>query len=138
MVCCYLAYTRVCKDAYEALRFYGKIRTKNEKGVTIPSQIRYIYYFDHFCKFYQNKNKRVELSTVKMIPVIQKLNTLRIITVPMVTKGGFIPNFKVFCKGCLFYEYNKDEERRPEFIRDRSQVDLEITKECLVYDDVKI
>jgi hypothetical protein len=73
-----------------------------------------------------------------MIPVIQKLNTLRIITVPMVTKGGFIPNFKVYCKGCLFYEYNKDEDKKPEFIRDRSQVDLEITKECLVYDDVKV
>jgi phosphatidylinositol-3,4,5-trisphosphate 3-phosphatase and dual-specificity protein phosphatase PTEN len=52
MVCCYLSYSRTCKNAYEALRFYGRIRTKNEKGVTIPSQIRYIYYFDHFCKFF--------------------------------------------------------------------------------------
>jgi phosphatidylinositol-3,4,5-trisphosphate 3-phosphatase/dual-specificity protein phosphatase PTEN len=66
MVCCYLAYSAKCKNAYEALRFYGRIRTKNEKGVTIPSQIRYIYYFDYFCKYFTKGKKNVELSTVKL------------------------------------------------------------------------
>jgi len=94
MVCCYLSYSRKCKDAYEALSFYGKIRTKNGKGVTIPSQIRYIYYFDHWCKFHTQGNKRVELSTVKLIPIVQKLNTLIIITIPNVTKGASSPTSK--------------------------------------------
>ena len=62
---------------------------------------------------------------------MQKLNNLRIITIPNVNKGGFIPNFKVFCKGACFYEYNEDQgpdpdpknqlDKKPiELIRDRS------------------
>ena len=48
MICCYLVYAKKCDNAYEALQYYGHIRTKNAKGVTIPSQIRYVYYFEHF------------------------------------------------------------------------------------------
>jgi len=48
MICCYLLYTKQFKTAYDAMRYYGKIRTHNGKGVTIPSQIRYINYFDAF------------------------------------------------------------------------------------------
>lgn len=37
MISCYLVYNQFCKTAHEALVYYGKIRTKNAKGVTIPS-----------------------------------------------------------------------------------------------------
>ena len=37
MICCYLVYSRANKTAYEALLYYGKIRTRDGKGVTIPS-----------------------------------------------------------------------------------------------------
>lgn len=54
IICCYLIFSKYCKSAYEALVFYGKIRTRDGKGVTIPSQIRYVYYFDHFMKWIES------------------------------------------------------------------------------------
>lgn len=40
LISCYLLYSGMFTDANHALRFYAMKRTKNAKGVTIPSQIR--------------------------------------------------------------------------------------------------
>ena len=48
MICCYLVYSQLFKTAIEALEYYGKLRTHDNKGVTIPSQIRYIHYFANY------------------------------------------------------------------------------------------
>jgi len=50
IVCCSMIRSNISKDANSALRDYGTNRTYNGKGVTIPSQIRYIFYYDHFIK----------------------------------------------------------------------------------------
>eukprot|EP00249_Psilotum_nudum_P008324 c21193_g1_i5 orf=335-1150(-) len=46
MICAYLLYTRESSDPVSAMDYYGERRTKNGKGVTIPSQKRYIFYFN--------------------------------------------------------------------------------------------
>lgn len=48
MISCYLLYSKMFKTAKDALSYYGMIRTMNNKGVTIPSQMRYVYYFEQF------------------------------------------------------------------------------------------
>ncbi|CAK60015.1 unnamed protein product (macronuclear) [Paramecium tetraurelia] len=74
MICCYLLFSELFKSSFEAMRYYGMMRTKNNKGVTIPSQIRYILYFE----------KALQMGyTVQDVPQpkIQILQ-IRLITIP--------------------------------------------------------
>ncbi len=48
MICSYLIFSGKCKNSDDALTHYATARTYNGKGVTIPSQIRYIKYFESF------------------------------------------------------------------------------------------
>ncbi|CAL5221800.1 g4055 [Coccomyxa viridis] len=45
MICCYLLYAGICKTVDEALHFYAVQRTFDGKGITNPSQTRYVQYF---------------------------------------------------------------------------------------------
>lgn len=53
MSCCFLLYhyRDEYNDPLETLKFYAQQRTSNEKGVTIPSQRRYVEYFGHLLKY---------------------------------------------------------------------------------------
>ena len=48
MICSYLVFSHLCETSEKAFRYYARIRTKNNTGVTIPSQKRYIRYFETF------------------------------------------------------------------------------------------
>jgi len=48
MIACYLMYCEFSSNAEHALRYFAVKRTHNAKGVTIPSQIRYVHYFDKY------------------------------------------------------------------------------------------
>ncbi|KAJ8598507.1 hypothetical protein CTAYLR_001376 [Chrysophaeum taylorii] len=46
MISAYLLWAREWRTPREAMQFYGFARTNNQKGVTIPSQRRFVEYFD--------------------------------------------------------------------------------------------
>ena len=70
MICCYLLYSRFASDAQAVLDFYGQKRTMDEKGVTIPSQRRYIHYYDrHLRSRLPYKTVKLYLRTIVLDPV---------------------------------------------------------------------
>jgi phosphatidylinositol-3,4,5-trisphosphate 3-phosphatase/dual-specificity protein phosphatase PTEN len=87
MISCLLsyAYPQHFADDKAALDFYGKRRTSDGKGVTLPSQRRYVYYFEMYLRNY--------LST--SIPWETTPHTVRFLSVEM----SSVPRFDSD-KGC--------------------------------------
>eukprot|EP00924_Labyrinthula_sp_SR-Ha-C_P004657 maker-scaffold_1-snap-gene-7.35-mRNA-1 protein AED:0.10 eAED:0.10 QI:107/0.5/0.33/0.66/0.5/0.33/3/0/415 len=94
MISCYLLHSGHCKTADSALEFFSAKRTTNGKGVTIPSQIRYVYYYEQL------------LRKGSVTPMEFKLTHLRIVTVPkldlinvkpmVVQRNGTKLDFEIF------------------------------------------
>ena len=49
-ICCLLLYMKFFETADECLLYYGLMRVGTPKGVTVPSQIRYVHYFESILK----------------------------------------------------------------------------------------
>ena len=127
LICCLLLYLNFFETAKESLLYYGIMRAENGKGVTIPSQIRYVNYFEEI------------LTKHLPHPVVFKkkiINKIRMFTLPMFHKV-YTPFFKIENNG---NEYNSEKKKTTEFKKDElfAVVDFDIEKGFLVLGDVKV
>ena len=126
MICCLLLYMNIFETANECLQYYGMMRAENGKGVTIPSQIRYVNYFE----------KILKLNMEHPIKFIKKcIKKIRMFTLPKF-HGSYTPFFKIENNN---NEYNS-EKKKTEFKKQdlNAVVDFDIEKGFIVQGDVRV
>ena len=85
LISCLLLYMNVFNTVDECLLYYGLMRVANAKGVTIPSQIRYVQYFEKIFK----ENMKHPIAFIK-----KAIKNLKIFTVPFFNKN-YTPSFYI-------------------------------------------
>ncbi|XP_029822147.1 phosphatidylinositol 3,4,5-trisphosphate 3-phosphatase and dual-specificity protein phosphatase PTEN [Ixodes scapularis] len=88
MVCSYLVHSKIFSTAKDALSFYSEKRTKDLKGVTIPSQRRYVEYYSELVRTRAQYN-----------PQTLVLNSLELEPAPTFNGGTCTPFFMLWSAG---------------------------------------
>jgi len=104
MICAYLLYVKIFELAEDAMNYYASARTNNDKGVTIPSQRRYIQYFAR----YMRNNLAYEPRTLL-------LTSITFVGIPTFNSNTCSPSFIVYQKKNTLlksktFEINKSEK----------------------------
>ncbi|XP_015781461.1 phosphatidylinositol 3,4,5-trisphosphate 3-phosphatase and dual-specificity protein phosphatase PTEN [Tetranychus urticae] len=110
MVCAYIIHTNKEMDADSALNLYAEKRTHNRRGVTIPSQRRYVHYYERLVKS-GNEYKKTPLY----------LRCIRMDPMPLSLKTNLAPSIviwegkQIVFKGCLQWRRWQDSGIYGEF-----------------------
>jgi phosphatidylinositol-3,4,5-trisphosphate 3-phosphatase/dual-specificity protein phosphatase PTEN len=131
MICCYLLYSNVFTTAEECLKYYGIMRTENKKGVTIPSQLRYVFYFAHCLRQYRNHQIPFPLKFPNLM-----LSKIKISPIPSIHKYGSkcTPYFIIENEGS---KYNYKKKNKLHSYKHETHVEFKIPN-FTVSGDVKI
>jgi phosphatidylinositol-3,4,5-trisphosphate 3-phosphatase/dual-specificity protein phosphatase PTEN len=133
MLSAYLLYAGTCKTAAEALEMFGRERTSNNKGVTIPSQMRYVRYMEFYLKTYHSSvTKEFPLKGVPLKITSFRLNPIADFDVG----GGCDPYFILSnSEGKKFYNHKKNVKKIAEW---RKEGEHEIKCDVAIQGDVII
>ena len=93
MVACFLLHCGFRNTAEGALRWFGNVRTANGKGVTIPSQMRFVHYYEQMLRCGAPRVFTYQLTRVRLRGV------------PNPDKNGLCtPHFFIACDGQKTFE----------------------------------
>ena len=125
LISCLLLYLGELETAADCLKYYGMMRVDNGRGVTVPSQIRYVFYFEQILK-----NKLPHPIEFKKL----RIKKIRMWTIPSFNKISFVIENKVDKQNNIF-DYNKKEILE----ENAGYMDFEVGDEgFIVCGDVKI
>ena len=103
MICVYLVH--LGRTAEEAMKFYASQRTTDNKGVTIPSQMRYVHYYEQYLRGWRPIPKRLRIVHIRLITVpyggckpFFKVNQMHLNKERMTTEKECIFNYRKACE----------------------------------------
>jgi len=141
-ICCFLLFIRLFNSAESVINFYGMMRTSNGKGVTIPSQKRYIYYFEKLMDIFTKNNGNSKIIDHLVFIEAPKV-TLKLIifnSLPNFGRWEFscTPYFKVYNNSDEdIYNFKTVDEKKTYYYQKDQTIEFEV-KELQLQGDVKI
>ncbi len=110
VISCYLQFCGTARSAEEGLKLFADARTKNSKGVTIPSQIRYVRYFGELLKRFVNAGRDFPFERQQKLTFTGLQMTGK---ADFDVGGGCDPYVRVFLQdGSEIYNMKKDKKNK--------------------------
>lgn len=128
----YLMHCGFKASSEQALKFFGMQRTANAKGVTIPSQMRYVHYYEQI------------LRLGFPVTYTYKVNHIRFRGVPVLDMGASAakPWFQLYVDGAKVFDYKKamgGAKKLHSFKKSEPYMDLDLTAhDVRIANNVKI